>query len=408
VVDEHSRLKAFKPFLRYDSNEGYFADSAAQMTDAKGIVLRSRAGQTIARPGPGDHDLSLRFLTVTGGRYANGRPSADDDALSVRGRDYLQQYRAIRAKPGYANVVYGRVVEVGGVTWLQYWFWFFYNDLRALDIGLGLHEGDWEGIQLRMAGDEPDLAVYAQHAYAEAREWPRVEKRGQRPVVYVAQGSHAAYFHDGMPLTHWHLTEHFIDRADGKETPKSDVKLEVLQEPAPGWVKWPGRWGDTERPAQGPKPYREISSGSPTGPGLKPHWDDPGWLLNKAEEVGRAPGRAAPPRLAAPPPPSVPKVRPRREDGHLRLDYEVASAEGKQRPTHLLLTVNSPDDPFPPTTFRLALGDDRGTVEVPLDVDPQRRYELHTSGLTPDGALSEPVPAMLRRAGAEERSAGVQ
>ena len=170
MADERSLLEKFKPFLRYDSNEAYFADSAAEMTDARGNVLRSGTGETIAASGPGEHDLRLEFLAAAGGSYPNDKPVSDDDRLSVEGRDYLDQYRAIRAAPGYANVVYGRVVEAGGVR-CQYWLWFFYNDLRALAVGLGLHEGDWEGIQLRMDGDSPDLAVYAQHAYAAAHNW---------------------------------------------------------------------------------------------------------------------------------------------------------------------------------------------------------------------------------------------
>jgi hypothetical protein len=399
VTDERSLLEDFKPFLRYDSNEGYFADSASEMTDAPGNSLRSGTGTTIAQAGSGEHDLSLRFLAAAGERYANGTAAANDDVLSVQGRDYIEQYRAVRVKPGYANVVYGRVIETSGVVWLQYWFWFFYNDLRALDIGFGLHEGDWEGVQLRMADKDPDLAVYAQHGYAEAREWPGVEKHGHRPVVYVAQGSHAAYFDDGTPLTHWHRTEHFIDRADGRITPKSDLKLEVLEESGPAWVRWPGRWGDTERPTAGPDPYRAMSSGSPTGPGQKPHWTDPEWLLHKAEEVGRAPRRAAPPLPTAPQPPAPPRLTPQLEDGRLRLGYDVAPKEGERIPTHLLVTVNSPDDPFPPTTFRLELEGRRGKVEVPLDVDPDRRYELRASGLTADGALSEPEQAEVPSAG---------
>ena len=400
MADERSLLEEFKPLLRYDSNEGYFADSAAEMTDAEGNVLRSATGETLAKPGPGEHDLSLAFLAPPGSRYPNGRPATDGDRLSVAGRDYQQQYRAIRTRDGYSNVIYGRVVAAEDATWLQYWFWFFYNDLRAVIVGLGLHEGDWEGVQLRMAGDEPDLAVFAQHGYAEAREWSRVKRQGRRPVVYVAQGSHASYFDDGMPLTHWHRTEHFLDRADGKVTPRRDLRLEVLSDPAPGWVLWPGRWGDTKKPTTGPTWYRKISSGSPTGPGRKKHWTKPAALLRRAEEVGRAPGRRAPAPSAVPQPPPPPDFRPREEGGRLALEYDVAPERGMERPTHLLVTVNSPDDPYPPTTFRLTLDADSGSVEIPLEVDPSRRYELTASALTPEGALSEPVPKQVPPASA--------
>ena len=396
MADATTLLERFKPLLRYDSNEAYFADSAAEMTDAEGNLLRSASGETIATAGAGEPALSLDFLAAVGGRYPNGAPVSEDDVLSVQGRDYLEQYRRIRPKPAesrYANVVYGRACEQDGVVWLQYWLWFFYNDLRALGHGLGLHEGDWEGIELRLEGEVPDLAVYAQHGYAETREWTKVETRETRPVVYVSQGSHASYFDDGLPLTHWQPTEHFVDRADGKISPKGDVELRVISDPAPAWVMWPGRWGDTEKPKAGPEPYRAISSGSPTGPGAKGHWNEPASLLEKAREVGRAPGVAPPKPALAPAPPARPQLAARQEDGRIRLDYAVAPAAGEQRPSHLLVTVNSPDDPYPPTTYKLELEAERGTVDVPIAADPGHRYELRASGLATDGAISASVVA---------------
>jgi hypothetical protein len=78
--------------LRYDSNEGYFADSASEMTDAPGNALRSGTGTTIAQAGPRKHDLSLRFLGAAGERYANGTAVASSGVLSIQGRDYIEQY----------------------------------------------------------------------------------------------------------------------------------------------------------------------------------------------------------------------------------------------------------------------------------------------------------------------------
>ena len=82
--------------------------------------------------------------------------------LSVQGRDYIEQYRAIHVTRAGERGLRARNRD----QWRRVasvWFWYFDNDLRALDIGLGLHEGDWEGVQQRMAGKDPDLAVYAQH-----------------------------------------------------------------------------------------------------------------------------------------------------------------------------------------------------------------------------------------------------
>lgn len=399
-MDHLALLKAHKPLLRYDSNEGYFADSAAEMTDATGNRLQTAQREVIAAA----PELSLDVLRPEG-EYPGGGQVAADDELSIAGKDYIVTYREVRARHAdYRNVVYGRVVtSPAGATWLQYWMWFFNNDLRALGVGLGLHEGDWEGIQLRLqAGkDAPDIAVYAQHGYAAARRWKKVEKRGGRPVVYVAQGSHASYFDDGMPLTNWHVTEHFIDRADGKVTPKGDVRL-VSLDPAPGWAQWPGRWGDTR--AEGTGLPKGLAANSPDGPGSKPHWKDPDALLRKAAKVGRAkgidvpdaPAPAAPPPAPTPPPvPAQPRsLEPRIAGGRLQLDFEASADADAPSPTHLLVTVNSPQDAFPPTTFKLVA--DSGSVEIPLDADPAHAYDLEVSGLTDDnGALSAPAAVRL-------------
>lgn len=55
-----------------------------------------------------------------------------------------------------------------GQLWLQYWLWYIYNDYH-LAFNAGLHEGDWEMVQVGMDGDEPKVAVYAQHDQAERR-----------------------------------------------------------------------------------------------------------------------------------------------------------------------------------------------------------------------------------------------
>lgn len=41
-----------------------------------------------------------------------------------------------------------------GQLWLQYWLWYIYNDYH-LAFNAGLHEGDWEMVQVGMDGDEP-------------------------------------------------------------------------------------------------------------------------------------------------------------------------------------------------------------------------------------------------------------
>ena len=205
--------------------------------EANGKVLAS------AQPKAGEPRLTLDFLGPK--TYADGSPVQEGDLIGVNGKNYREQYRNLRvAHPELNNIVYGHAVEANGRLWLQYWLWYFYNDYQ-LSFALGTHEGDWEMVALRMdeEDDQPDLAVYAQHRYAEVREWDRVEKfepGGLRPVVYVARGSHASYFEPGF-----HQTEAWYDLADGKRRMKNRPKLEILGDDEPAWTRWPGRWGDT-------------------------------------------------------------------------------------------------------------------------------------------------------------------
>ena len=89
-----------------------------------------------------------------------------------------------------------------------------HNDQDRGIVRTGRHAGDWEMVQVRSdAAGRPVEAVYAQHSGAERCPWSAVEKRGGRPVVYVAHGSHAAYFRPGVRDRMWPDPN---DEADGR------------------------------------------------------------------------------------------------------------------------------------------------------------------------------------------------
>src|SRR4051794_19395472 len=195
MAEHDALLRRFAPRLRYDSNEQYFADSAAQWTDNPGNELRRKDGMRIA----GQPALSLGFLAADA--YGDGTAVHTGDHIGDPRSDYRRQYVKLRmARPDLQNRIYGRAVEANGRFWLQYWFWYFYNDY-SLALGAGLHEGDWEMIQLRIHDDAPDVAVYAQHTHGEQRQWREGELDGGRPAVYVARGSPAPHFAAGAPET---------------------------------------------------------------------------------------------------------------------------------------------------------------------------------------------------------------
>jgi hypothetical protein len=373
-MGEHDALlKRFQPALRYDSNEQFFADSAVQFMVTPGCELRRKrtdqgAGALLASapPNAGEPALALDFLGPK--TYADGSEVLDGDHLGLTGKDYRAQYRTLRmAHPELNNVVYAHAIEANGRLWLQYWLWYFYNDYQ-LSFALGTHEGDWEMVQYRMDDDagHPDIAIHAQHRYGEMRPWEEVEKLGDRPVVYVARGSHASYFEAGF-----HQTEAWYDLADGKRRMKHRPALEILETDTPAWTLWPGRWGDT-------LPRTGIESNSPTGPGAKKQWTDPDKMLDNPPPVSRRGTGAA-----------APEVRALRAGGRLRIEYDVTARD--PRPLELVVTVNSEDEPgVPPRTLNLTVhAGGHGKVTTDVVLDPLKRYDVYTSTVAGD----PPVPS---------------
>jgi hypothetical protein len=368
-------LKLHRPFLKYDSHETYFADSAESWTDNPGNRLLKKDGTELAVAGG---TLSLDFI---GKQYRDGRKAAPTDHISKRNKRYAEDARALHVDPRYANRVYGHVVGEGDDIWLQYWYWYFYNDYNLIGpfIRAGQHEGDWEMIQIHLVKGSPDHAVYAQHKIAEGRAWNQVDiiPGTERPIVYVARGSHAAYFEPG---TQW--TGHWFDHSDGKRR-SPEQTLEVVDESLSvfDWVRWPGRWGDTKA---GGSP---LDSDSPTGPGMKKQWDDPLKLEGRARAAAlEEAGPEGPPPI----PPSPPRVTVEWHKDGIRVGYRVFAEQGPW-PNGLVVTLNSPQEQEPPTTEQHRIDDRAGFLDLRTPVNPAFRYDLYVSAATPDELASESV-----------------
>jgi hypothetical protein len=93
----------------------------------------------------------------------------------------------------YPLTYYARVIEPDeqGITAIQYWFGYFYNDWA------NEHEGDWENALVLVRGVEPVAVAVSSHEGGEIRDWRHVQRMDGHPVIYVAAGSHAMYFESG-------------------------------------------------------------------------------------------------------------------------------------------------------------------------------------------------------------------
>jgi hypothetical protein len=393
-TDDHdaSLLRRYAPVLKYDSHEAFFANHVQAMTDvpawclARATEQQGRSTHIIASHAPGPHPLDLGFLDLDDqGHYPNGDAFADGDHFSLqligpdaftdRSGDYRALERQIPAE--LRDRVFGRTARGDGGLWLQYWFFYIYNDAQ-FGGRVDLHEGDWEMMQLLIGdGDAPVTAVYAQHAYAERRAWAEVEldpPNDGRPVVYVGRGSHASYFEPGLRRTYVEVDDHFEplwwDAADGtgrQVTPR----LEPMTDP---WARWPGIWGGTK--ARIPL----LDGDSPQAPRLHGQWDGPDAFAAKA--------RGDLPR-PEPLPASPDSIEVRRSGLELALKFTFThSDDPSDDPDRLVLTATA-DGEMPVTETIVVDTLAAGGIITRERLAPEKHYSVTLSTISRSGRPTE-------------------
>jgi hypothetical protein len=340
-VNDVELLERHKPVLRFDPQYDYRAlNAGSALANPGNLVLRGH-GEVIARS-----PLGLDALT--------GYEEPESGDFLALAADYPGDSCRMESEEPNRGVIYGRVKRDGKLTWLQYWFWIYYNPKNLF--GFGKHEGDWEMIQIGLdANDEPKVASYAQHNSGEARPWRKgamdfKDDDPNRPVVYVAPLSHASYF---KPGTHPYVLGVDDPRADG---PADDLPLAAFGD----WATWPGRWGNPERSIAG-----RVGQGpqSPGHQGAK--WGAPDrWhrsLRNRKARVllGRLVHRLG--FLTYPRPPE--RLRAERIGDRVTVDWELA--RGGRRGRHLYLTLHEDDRVLCSRRVRRARREDRTSLRVP-------------------------------------------
>ncbi len=207
---------------------------------------------------------------------------------AIDGPAALGCYAAAEAAHGAVSTTYGAVFHGGGLTALQYWLFYPANVYRPPTTAGEFwqsHEGDWEAVTVLLGRDgRPTTVGLSRHCGGVTRTWSSAPKRGQRPVAYVALGSHAMSFTPGnarLDERCWPKEALAIYRAYGvtlrdRTAPGRVVTPRVVRvtEARPGWMRFPGAWGEDQYVAfPNVEPLR-FGQG-PVGPAYHELWRRP-------------------------------------------------------------------------------------------------------------------------------------
>ncbi len=190
---------------------------------------------------------------------------------------------------GWPPVVYAHVVQHPDepeLVFLQYWSYWYYNDWN------NKHESDWEGIALKFEASsveqalasEPVAVGYSQHEGGERADWDsgKLNRDGDRPIVYSSAGSHASYFGSAVYLGRSGSEGFGCDTTTGPSI-RLDPEVVVLPDEVGdpddplAWLAYGGRWGERQSGA----------FNGPTGPTAKDRWLDPAPWFDELRGVER-------------------------------------------------------------------------------------------------------------------------
>jgi hypothetical protein len=252
---------AYRPILRFDASErwrpleieSFLAESLASRTPHRGC---GRGGTCVAVAD------SVALLSAS---------ALDIAGNSREGNDYVTPNAGSCARPGLVvdcdsgprSAIYYQVSHRVGRAVIDYWWFLRFNDFPRADavkcrnlifvgvISCSDHEGDWEGVRVIVKPGQAHrpTVLFDAHGRAEHYSAVAVERVAQRPVVYVAEGTHASY---PQPCsgkycvqTGARLPEGGVDgkRAWGRNTVQACGRTCLLPLTEQRWARWPGLWG---------------------------------------------------------------------------------------------------------------------------------------------------------------------
>jgi Vacuolar protein sorting-associated protein 62 len=277
--------RRFRPRLMFDSGEQWRPQSIASLLAERGADGKPLHEFCIRSPGTADDCEAVGDIGQFEALVAENRALGSSTYLDIHGRgrsDFTAPERSEACRqsglldcddqPGSA--IYYHVTSSNQRFYVDYWWFLRFNHFGLTNCssgGSGIcdeHEGDWEGVTLVTAPEDEhslDYVVYAAHRGTFRYPAQQLERQGQRPVVYVASGSHASYPRActalivcSQPIAIAGLLDLPETDIDGRRAwARNDEKCEPGGDgscllPLPGaepgqtsWTTWAGLWGET-------------------------------------------------------------------------------------------------------------------------------------------------------------------
>ncbi|KAG8850239.1 Vacuolar protein sorting-associated protein 62 [Tulasnella sp. 330] len=128
-----------------------------------------------------------------------------EDLMSTKGRPDPKT-RLSSSAVWIIAVDKSKIVEPGIIDIFYFYFYPYNLGNTVAFTAFGNHVGDWEHSMVRFKDGHPIAVHFSAHADGHSWAWKTVEKMENRPVAYVATGSHAMYgkngehYYSGVPL----------------------------------------------------------------------------------------------------------------------------------------------------------------------------------------------------------------
>ncbi len=211
----------------------------------------------------------------------------------------------------YVPVVYYHTINKDKYTYIQYWFFYAYNDTSWINPNqiiqqCGNHEGDWEHISIKI-NDKKYLSAISENDYYQAIEelyfaqhnigdndFRKFKKRNDSSIhfegthvkAYVARGTHATYSEpdDGKGYLLADIAGiKLYDFTDGK-----GIRLEssghLVNLDDQDWNKFGGRWGKiSDDICNLAESVSKISNDGPTSTMYRPYYYNTDWQIKGSE-----------------------------------------------------------------------------------------------------------------------------